>query len=167
MQLSPLCSGLLLIQLASSIVQETNYENEVSNPDEDAYPLLYDDFDLTFQPNVDPIPSPMVADAYDQCSTSDISPRGKIRAREAVCRPEEAATSTDLAIPTLDGSFDTENLCPFDMNMKLRVLVCGKPATVEGLTPDTITTVIEASSCKFMRLSKEVFISSLLAFMWH
>lgn len=129
-------------------------------PDLDGYDFLplYDDSDLGFQPNLDTSSNSIFADAGDPCSTFDVLQNKKIRAREAICSPKEQATPEKLTIPTLDNTYNTEYLCPFDMKSGPRVLVCGKPITTEGLIPDTLTTVEDARLCKFIRLLKELVI---------
>lgn len=126
--------------------------------------LLYDDSDLGFQPNLHPFSNSISADTGDPCSTFDVLPNRKIRARETMCPPKEKAAPEMLTIPTLDNTYNTEYLCPFDMKLGPRVLVCGKPVSIEGLTPDILTTVEDARLCKFMRLPKELVICVFIGF---
>lgn len=135
---------------------EATYENDGLDQNVDGESPLYDNFDTSPLSSIDLTPDLMFADANDQCSTLNIAPNRKARARDAVCSPEEPLPPSDLAIPTLDSSFDTEGLCPFDLNLRLSVLVCGKPVTLEGLTPDAVSTVEEASLCKFIKAPKGI-----------
>lgn len=160
MQRSSTFLVLLLIHFISSvgcIPQEVADEDGIPSLDGDEFPLLYDDSDLGFQSFLDPTPNLISAEAGDHCSTFDISPNEKVRARGAVCSDEQQAPSTALDIPDLDIYHNTEYLCPFDMKLGLRVLVCGKPVSIEGLTPDVVTTVEDARLCKFTRLLKRDF----------
>lgn len=113
---------------------------------------LFDDSDSYFQPLLDQTPNLISAGVEEPCSSLDLTPNRKVRAREAICPAGTQEPALD--IPTLDIFQDTNYLCPFDMSFGLRVLVCGKPVSVEGLTPDLLTTVKDARLCKFMRLLK-------------
>lgn len=113
---------------------------------------LFDNSDSYFQPLLDQTPNLISAQAEAPCSRPDLTPDRKVRAREAICPADSQEPSTALDIPTLDIFQDTNYLCPFDMKFGLRVLVCGKPVSVEGLTPDVLTTVKDAKLCKFMRM---------------
>lgn len=113
---------------------------------------LFDDSDSDFQPLLDQTPSLISAGGEKPCSNFDLTPYRKVRARGAVCPADSQQPSTALDVPSLDIFHDVNYLCPFDMKYGLRVLVCGKPVSTEGLTPDFLTTVEDARLCKFMRM---------------
>ena len=129
---------------------EAVYEDDL--PDLSGNDPLFDDSDSYFQPLLDQTPNLIAAVAEEPCSGLNLTPNRKVRAREAVCPASSQEPSTTLEIPDLDIFHNTNYLCPFDMGIGLRVLVCGKPVSVEGLTPDILTTVQDARLCKFMRM---------------
>lgn len=153
---------LLLFHYASSVqcFPEADYEDGVPDLGDDEFSSPYDesDSDTDIQPLLDPPPDLISAGAGagDDCSTFDMTPNGKIRARGAVCSSDQAPPpSTPLDIPTLDIFHDTNYLCPFDMNFGYRILVCGKPLSIYGLAPEIVTTVKEARLCKSTKVSEK------------
>ena len=126
---------------------------------------LFDDSYSNFQPVLDQTPNLISAGAEAPCSGLDFTSNRKVRARETVCPADTQEPSTALDVPNLDIFQDTNYLCPFDMKYGLRILVCGKPVSLEGLTPDVLTTVEDARLCKFMKnADKTSEFSQMLAF---
>lgn len=146
-------SILLLLQYILDVrcsPEEAVYEDDL--PDLGGNEPLFDDLYWDYQPVLDPTPNLIFAGAEEPCSGLDFTPNRKVRARETVCPADTQEPSTALDIPTLDIFQDANYLCPFDMKYGLRILVCGKPVSLEGLTPDVLTTVEDARLCKFMKM---------------
>ena len=142
-----------------------------SSPHDDSSPYddssLYDNSSSNFQPLLDSAPNLISAGVEETCSDFDLTPNGKkVRARETQCPAEQHKSATDLDIPSIDIFQDTNYLCPFEMNLGLKVLVCGKPVSIDGLTPDVLTTVQDARLCKFPRkhLEKRTLFSAFASF---
>lgn len=125
---------------------------------------LFDDSDPNFQPLLDSTPALISARAEEFCSSLDITPNMKVRVRETACPADPQDPSTALDIPILDIFQDANYLCPFDMKIGLRVLVCGKPVSVDGLTPDALIDVKDARLCKSKNAEKMFQSPQLLAF---
>lgn len=136
--------------------EEAAYEDVISNLGDDEFPPLYDDSDSGFQPLLDSTPDLISAGSEEQCSNVDVTPNGKVRAREAACSAEQQEPSAALDIPNLDILHDTNYLCPYDMKYGFRFLVCGKPVSIEGLTPDILTTVEDARLCKLRNAERRL-----------